>query len=89
MVVYYPDQTSTDQQRQCVLHGATREAGGDGDATVAGACATALRAVGFRPQMQINEKCRRSAVVSGEIAHEHIHYIVIETKISPHAHIVL
>jgi len=89
MVVNDPDQTAADEQRQRILHGAARQAGGDRDATVAGAGAPPLRSPRFRPKMQINEKCCGSAIMSGEISHEHIHHVMIEAQISPHAHILL
>jgi hypothetical protein len=78
VVVNYADQTAADQQRQRILHGAAREASGDSDAAMAGARAAALRSPSFRPEMEIHDECRRPTIMSGEVTHEHVHYIVIE-----------
>ena len=47
------DQPAADQQRQRVLHGAAREAGGDGDAAVAGAGRATLGAAGLPAQLEV------------------------------------
>jgi len=80
------DQPAADQERQRILHGTAREAGGDSDAAMAGLRAAALRAAGFRPEMQVNEKCRRPAVMAGEVAHEDIHHVMVKAQVRSHAH---
>jgi hypothetical protein len=39
--------------------------------------------------MQVHDKCRRTAIMSGEIAHEYIDNVVIQAQVRPHAHILL
>jgi hypothetical protein len=56
---------------------------------MAGAHAAALRSPRLRPQMQVDEKCRRSAVVSREVAHKYIHDVAVKTQVRLHAHILL
>jgi hypothetical protein len=56
---------------------------------MAGAHAAALRSASLRPKMQVNEKCRRSAVMSREVAHEYIYHVMIKTQVRSHAHILL
>ncbi len=89
MLTNYPDQPATDQQRQRILHGTAREAGGDSDAAMAGMGAATLGSAGLCPEMQVDEKCRRPAVMAGEVAHEDIDHVMIKTQIGSHAHILL
>jgi hypothetical protein len=56
---------------------------------MAGACTAAFRSSRLRPEMQVNDKCRWSAVMSSEVAHKHIHYIMIKPQVGSHAYIVL
>lgn len=84
-----PDQPAAGEQRQRILHGTTREAGRNGNPAMAGAGAPALRSARLRPKMEIHEKSGRAAVMSGEVAHEDINYVVVKTQVRSHAHILL
>jgi len=44
---------------------------------VAGMRAAAVGSPRLGPKMQVNEKCRRSAIMSREIAHKHIHHVMV------------
>jgi len=89
VVTNYPNQPAADKQRYRILHGATRQASRGSDAGVAGARAAALGSASFRPEMQVNEKCRRPAVMCCEVSHEDIHYVIIQAQVRSHAHILL
>ena len=89
LLTNYPDQPATHEQRKRILYGTTRQAGRGSDPAMAGAHAAALGSPRLRPQTQVNDKCRRSAVMSGEVAHEYIYYVVVKTQVRSHAHILL
>jgi hypothetical protein len=56
---------------------------------MAGSRTAAFRSSRLRPEMQVNEKCRGSAVMSSEIAHKYVHYIMIKSQVGSHAYILL
>ena len=89
VVTNHPNQAAADKQCYRILHCATRQASRDSDPGVAGARAATLGSVRLCPEMQINEKCCRPAVMCCEVAHEYIHYVVIQAQESSHAHILL
>ena len=89
LLTNYSDQPATHEQRKRILYGTTRQAGRGRDPAMAGAHAAALRSPRLRPEMQVNEKCRRSAVVSCEVTHEYIHHVMVKTQVCSHAHILL
>jgi hypothetical protein len=89
VVTNHPNQPAADKQCYRILHGATRQASRDSDPGVAGAHAAALGSARLRPEVQVNEKCPRPAVMCCKVAHEYIHYIVIQAQESSHAYILL
>jgi len=85
-VTDYPDEPATEQQRQRILHGAARQTGGDSDTAMAGLRAATFGAAGLRPEMQVNQECRRPAVMAGKVAHEDVDHIMVEAQVRSHAH---
>ena len=56
---------------------------------MAGAHAAAFHSPRRRPEMQVNEKCSRSTVMSGKVAHEYIYNVMVKAQERSHAHILL
>jgi len=84
-----PDEASAQQQGKRILHGTTREPSSGSHAAMAGANAATLGSPRLCPQVQVNEKCCRAAVMSCEVAHEDIHHVMVKTQVRSHAHILL
>jgi hypothetical protein len=73
------DQLSSREAAYSFLHRAFGQAGSFGYHLVADPDGALLAAFRFAPEMEVHEKGGGRAIVTDEVAHQHVEYIVIDS----------